>query len=531
MKINNLRERFHLILIFLALILIFLASYLLHLHTIAYVESDFQGYALGSKRIFFGQLPYVDFFSHKPPLHFLLLLPANLIGGNYFSFFFVHLFYVAFANTLIYYIAFSISKDFKHTSGIVAWSSFVLLTSIQFTRDPHSSNGTLNGSILYPSIIFSLLAFIFIIKLLNSSISDIKIKQICYISGLLSACCFLVRFSLVPTIIFFIILVRAHLSGNWPIRKIALSTAYFAIGNLTIFIPILIYLEFSLFYIYDNLIKFNLEYSGFRSGILTRLLKAGENFLYFLNYCSLLFYLLIFSFLSHLFLSLKGITQKIDLIKIKDYPTFYLIIYFILELMQLSLSGTGQKLYPYFNLFVPFSILLGLSLTRSFCPIFAKHTSWILSIIFLVSLTFYSNKIMQWRIERELPSVIRWENEKYIANRIKPHLEGGIHDLFTLDFMSFLYLETNTVPPKKMHNFVVHDPNKIYNNKKLIYGITEKKTWEYLFANPPKVITRAVKRVFAPQAKKLLERYRLFGSWKTHFVDIEVYIRNDVPHY
>ena len=80
-----------------------------------------------SKGLLNGLLPYRDYFDHKPPsIYFLLLMPVKFFGGNLFG----YRAFVLLINILTSFFVYKIADIYKKGSGFLAGVSYIFIVYI-----------------------------------------------------------------------------------------------------------------------------------------------------------------------------------------------------------------------------------------------------------------------------------------------------------------------------------------------------------------------------------------------------------------
>ena len=252
----------------IALIGILILTGLLHLGTFCGLDTDFQAYSLYSTLIYNGHTPYVDFFTHKPPLYFYLLLPGNLLGGRLISFFWVHLAYVSLLNCLLFYYATTLTEKFSLFRGFCAWLLFNMITVARFF-----AYGNLNGSIVYVSLGFSLLAFFLLLKVRKCEERYHCFLRSAFLAGIFSSLSFLTRFGLAPNFVLLAVLCHLVFAQRVSWKGVVSLIISYGTGRIIPIVIMLAVLGFPIKESYEQLIEFNFLYSGLsNSNILLSLL-------------------------------------------------------------------------------------------------------------------------------------------------------------------------------------------------------------------------------------------------------------------
>ncbi len=205
---------------------VFSITIIFHLATFAGLDTDLQAYSLYSKLVFNGQIPYLDFFTHKPLLYFLMLRPGNWLGGYLISFFLVHLVIVGLAGLIIYRYASRISPSAGIHIGLWSWALFSLLTVVQFL-----GYGNLNGCIIYPVLAINLIAFQQILVIHeNARAQEPLASSRVFLVGLLTGAAFAIRLSLSVSLIFAILLVYFLATRLITWRAFIKTSAIYLVG-------------------------------------------------------------------------------------------------------------------------------------------------------------------------------------------------------------------------------------------------------------------------------------------------------------
>ncbi len=575
----------------IALLTVGILTVIFHVGTFFGLDSDFQGHALRSRLVFLGQNPYVDFFDHKPPLYYFILLPGNLLGAHLVSFFVVHLFYLIILGLLLFYYGWkNFSKD-SFAFGFITFFIFMFLTAVQFLR-----YGNLNGGIIYPVVIFNLLVFIKTFELLSNKNIEIRMwpKKIVFI-GFLSGCSFLTRFNITPVLLvaagfLFLLFIRRFTLGN----IIKLGMVYSISFLLPLIVFWLIY-QPPLDIIYNQLIVYNYFYShseqisslffaaivtiiGFikysilpiltcLTGLTIYIVHYGRNtkritgsvmFLMLIGLPFLLSYesqnpvvfgrystnfmVLITAYVTvmvvSLFLTIFSVKtmgfnsrSKIDQRQPSSIYIIFLLIYLTFELLSVVPQKIGMKNYPFFPSFIPITLLSSISL--SYISLFFRHPKRIhyvfaTSICTLVLIVFFG-KVFLYR--EYFSSRLEWP-EKEIVKRIESLIQEQ-DDLFTIDYCPYIYLETNTIPP--IDRFWYYYPKwSIYGTKPNVEEILLSK----LVDNPPKLLityshnnsnNKPRNYPYPYQLDELLLDYKIIGNYKISYGNqtLVLYLREE----
>ena len=510
-----------------ALFTVVILTVIFHAGTIFGLDSDFQGYALRSRLVFLGQTPYVDFFDHKPPLYYFILLPGNLLGGHLLSFFVIHLLYLSFLSILLFHYGRRIASGNNMMAGFIVVLLFLYLTAVQFF-----CGNNLNGGIVYPVIIFNLLVFFKTYKFLLNENSEFKTqtKQIVVI-GLLSGCSFLTRFSSTPALLvssaFLFLLLFKQVSLP---RIIKLGVVYSVAFVVPTILFLLIYWP-PLDILYDQLIKYNYFYS--HSNELGSFIKGPAfTLLGFMKYSVLPIFICLTGF-SVCFVKkelrisipklgiIAGIITFILAIGLlallnhqSQYPEFFgrysmkvmtvIIFYFLIVILsfvatvfskkiQYIIAGSRTKKRPTSYLLICFLLiyltfeLLSVLLQKTgmkgypFFPTFIPITFLaLISISHLSSLFRYPRRIFRtFSVVLSLFVLFAfigtvYSNTDYIITRVQwpekkliekvKSLVQKPDDLFTIDYCPYIYLETNTIPP--IERFWYYEPKwSMYGTK------------------------------------------------------------------
>lgn len=154
------------------------------------MDSDFQLYALLSKMIYAGKIPYVDYFDHKPPFFPIALLPGNLLGGSFIHFGATLAFYVGCLYLLLYRFSYFI---FNKSCNLALLTVFVFsILTVGIFRD----NGYINGAIILFNLFVNLIGLnIIATRIFDSSLDSKKEPLILISLGVIGAIAFLTRFS------------------------------------------------------------------------------------------------------------------------------------------------------------------------------------------------------------------------------------------------------------------------------------------------------------------------------------------------
>ncbi len=607
---------------------ILIITVLLHLPTLAGYDYDFQAYSLYSRLVYSGMVPYLDFFTHKPPLYFLMLLPGNWLGGHLISFFLVHLIIVGLAGLVIYRYASRLSSPAEAHIGLWAWALFLLLTVAQFM-----GYGNLNASIIYPVLVLNLIAFqqtLVIHKdtLARESLAGSRV----FLVGLLTGAAFAIRLSLSVSLVFAILLIYLLATRLITWRSFIKSGAIYLVGfAIPVFLTLMLIGGPSRA-MYEDLILFNKLYANtsrsaslvvsivknfaflifgllkhahillpfallpilvfliewkrylnrrnvaLLAAVLTILLpllligKSGDPTilgLYSLRkFTIILLYLIVWLaalgsvlFYRPLAAFLPRVTDKIANLK---FPQMYWLFFYLLaEILMVTLQGKGDRQYIVFPVFVPLVILTAFfienimaQLTRylhsdflsaHYRRLVSAGLFGLLAVGYLFSYSIHSEKISQVNPLGQMGNLISrlssgdlatlgqdytWQDQQLIE-AIKFHAPGST-DLFTLDFIGYLYLETDKLPPIR-HNFYA----KLYWTYFDARPEREQELWDELKTINPRVVViplRVQKKGYVPEAhvpeaaRDLLSRYRKLGTYPTSYggaTEVDLYVLID----
>lgn len=508
----------------LTLFLVFVGTSLLHVGTFSGLDSDFQAYALFSKLIYNGQTPYVDFFTHKPPLYSYLLLPGNLLGGRLISFFILHLIYVSLVNCLVFYIAATLTKKFSLFRGVCAWLLFSMVTVVQFF-----SYGNLNGSIVYVSLGFSLITFLLLLRIKERmEEGQSNIGHIALAAGVFSSLSLLTRFGVAQNFVFIVLICYLLFVQKVSWKDIFTLVVFYGTGFLVPVVIMLVVLGFPFKELYEQLIVFNslmalnlqnLETSStflLSKAILGKLVGYGGILLRYTWFLVIICFVAFFS-ASYNFLKAKQEENK-KLAIFSNLNKFlnnsvapWLIIYFIAELFMVSLQGTWAKEYPFFPVFAPLSLLTSLSAVYFTTLVHNQKLMkqlllWVIVLVFVFRFGFAF-----YGAAEKLTSVLNWP-ESQLIGEIKRNIRNN-HDLFTLDFQAYIYLETGTIPPKGRYGSYIDWQWNFWGSKPDM----ERDLWQQLESNPPTVVTRRKGVPVPDSAVTFMSKYRKAGTFPASY--------------
>lgn len=504
---------------------VFILSGLLHLGTFAGLDSDFQFYSLCSKMIYNGCKPYVDFFDHKPPLYYYMLLPGNWVGGTYISFFFVQLFYVGLINVLIFICGARVTANFSFSTGLWAWLFFNLITIVQFF-----DYGNLNGGIVYVATAFNLISFFLILNAKQQfEHQGVVKKPLIFSAGVFSALSFLTRFSLSSASIFILVILYLFFLRKASVKNTLTFLCFFVIGFFLPLILIFIVMGTPLNVLYDNLIVFNSIYAHLHGGNTLEVLNAkkhdlAQTELWLQVYALPLIRVIMAAFIINLYdfrqksAGQRSFWSQLDHIFNNPF-TIWLILYSMIELFLVGLQGTADKNYPFFSVFAPLSILAAVALC--YITINLKFSRiWIT--IFFCLFFLHELKVPVPQAWQQASAVSRWPESKLIAD-IKKHIKHN-RDFFTLDYQAYIYLETNTIPPISRCYAGGYSWDFLGTRPALA-----KDFWRQLEDAAPRVVTRPVKSLLSDSGVKFLLNYEEFGVYRVSYrsEDIVLYVRKE----
>ena len=489
----------------------FVLGVALHFPTYSGMDSDFQGYALYSKQIFHGQTPYVDFFSHKPPLYFYLLLPGNFLGGTLFSFFLIHLAIVGSVGVLIFIYGSRLTKIKDYRMGAWAWLLFHSIEVSQFLN-----YGTLNGSIVYPTMGMGFMVFIFSMEIKNRVIAKDKgLIPLTIAAGFLSGASLFTRFGVEHNFIFvavigFLLLIK---KANW--KQSALLLILYGIGVATFSIIMLAVIGFPLQEMFEDLIVFNRNYlrlpaevtPNYIIHLLERISNAVKTFIEFAFIPSLICLIAIFAWIA------TKPTPKAIITFLKDDVIFWLLLYLCVELVSVGFQGGGKKIYIYFPPFIPICLLASYSI-QTFNKLlnYPVHFSKIITSLLLVLMYVEYNEGVD-KSMYNINLVRKWPESELIAE-IKKYSELK-NDLFTIDFRAYIYLETNMLPPIEHNNYYSPTWNLYSKN-----GLErENKILTRLEQFSPRVVTINPDwpRPANDRIHSFLSNYKKYGTYQTSY--------------
>ncbi|MBU1055290.1 MAG: hypothetical protein KKC46_15925 [Proteobacteria bacterium] len=397
-----------------------------------------------------------------------------------------------------------------------------MITVVQFF-----GYGNLNGSIVYVSIGFNLISFILLATVKTNIEAGRDNLLLVFFAGVCSGLSFLTRFGMAPNIIFIMLLMYLIFQKKYSGKDIIALTVCYGIGFFIPVAVILYVLGFPFKIIYEQLIVYNSLYSHLGKSTFALLQIFGRPLIYgvyLIKYAKPLI-IICFLALSYSLYANKKEDGKFVFIKnanrlFKNSVVVWLVIYLLAELFMVALQGTGLKQYPFFAVFVPLSLLAALSLE------YIIKINKILSSQFVfrifVTLFLIQFGVAFYHAGDRLVSVLKWP-ESQLASEIKRYAKNN-HDLFTLNFQGYIYLETGLIPPVTRNCYI--DSHWNYFDKR---PDLERYIWQGLEDNLPAVVTRAVKNTIPDSAVLFMSHYREVGVYPTNYSgDTMLYIRKEL---
>lgn len=499
-----------------AFAIVFFTTVLLHLGTFSGLDNDLQYYGLNAVQVLNGYEPYVDFFDHKPPLYFYMLLPGALLGGRFFSFFIVHLVYAGLVNVLIFYCGMNLTKERSLSRGLWAWLLFCSVTVIQFFRLYNIS-----GSIIYVSMGFALAGFVFLMKIKDYMEENRNVGWTAFIAGVLGSLSFLTRYGMIPDFAVLALLCALFMIQKVSMKRIIHVLLCYGAGFLVPVLLMLFIIGFNFKGIYDYV--FALNYVNEPVSF------AGKSFLY--KYAILfktsITYLIIYS--DYLILTtLLGLilflcshfqggkdrnTGPFSFHGFKSYcmnsTVPWLVVYLAAEFIMIILQKRFDKGYIYFPAFIPLALLAALSLHYLTTIVNnGKSLTGLLNLFIIpVFVLMFSYSVFTSR--HQISAVLKWP-ESRLVSEIRKHIKNK-NDLFTLDYLPYMYLETGTMPPKGRHN---HYSDWIWDFSGTRPELKDA-FWKELEDNPPTVVTRESTIPLPESAERFMSMYRRAGTYQT----------------
>ncbi len=484
------------------------------------MDTDFHGAAMFSERIASGLRPYSDFFTHKPPLFFYMLLPGSILGGSYWDYFAVYLGMVGVFHAVVAYFLFQIVPG---RSGVLA-SVFTLVLYTATTFLPNMSYGNLNGSIMIPIMIVSLIAVLFLDEAVRRLAQGRNADVPVFIAGLLCAIGFWTRFSLAPyglVVVMGLFLGVIHRVQRPVLIRLGLL---FAASQFLVTLLILWVLGFPLGEMFDQLITFNRAYAAMGNASMSE--AVAENvWVYFLTVGKMVFPIVA------VFLVWGGIALgtiflqpgKMDLSAIVRDPESTirrnrrnLIVWLLLlagfEFGMVLLQGQKTKAYPYFPCVLYLSIVAGIAgadavrrLSRSTGKVLFKPVLLAALVVFFL---LYEHAIH--KNVRRISEVLEFPDAELIEV-LKQHIEG-LSDLYTFDYAAYLYLETGTLPPIGHNSYVPFRWTAVGTKPEQVHEIMRE-----LERAAPKVVVRREKTRIPGFAQDFFSHYRKIGSYPVSY--------------
>ena len=212
--------------------------------------------------------------------------------------------------------------------------------------------------------------------------------------------------------------------------------------------------------------------------------------------------------------------KKIPLIQ------YILLGYLVLEYIQITIFGTGTKQYPFFFIFAPVCLIIGLLFNNLYrsgnstiykykeIELLTRYNRLVPTLVLILFCVYNYNQNFTSNIERinsinPLEHIYSLINKKYIRSWPEQKLIEYINqnkksdkDYYNFHRGAYLYLETNTIPPIHVYAYRQHWWNGWGTNYE-----NEKKLTEDLINLKPSIITASKDRLIPDKFKTFFDNH------------------------
>ena len=404
---------------------------LFSLPTIFGFDSDFAYYSTAAKMLENGMGMYGQVYDHKPPLYHHVMSMGEYINKVFttklLGFYTVHFLILA---SFYFSCMLLLKQVFQSIKMSISLQTIILLFSVIVATFiiPRIHYSNLNGGIVYFATTFEILAISLLLKIHTQNGGKLSLIKHFLILSALSTAALIARlqFSAFLTICIFIIISKdSWLSVIYSLFKFILISTLFLLLVFIILVD-----DFKI--TYQALIVDNILYTG------------GKNYTYF-DYFKEIYLIARKNIYSGLFIIITICitiiqTQSIKLVVIKVCKTLsnkiflILITYLIIAFINICLVRANGNPYQYY-IFSPIFIIACLYFIKANSSKEVFLTLTVTATIFTIALYAFSLKNVKPR---------NWNTDETISI-----LNAGLskdEQFFTVDFNSWLYLLTDTLP-------------------------------------------------------------------------------------
>ena len=505
--------------------------------TIFGMDTDFQGYIFDTVSLLHGRIPYAEFFDNKPPGLWLLLAagqplasipvwleaqyPAllnTIVANPMLPYFLVHLVIVFACNALMFAI---VRRLHGGTTGF--WGGLIAVLVFQVpTIGMSCGYGMLNGSIVFASVLFTLVTLMFCIRL-REALDRGETRaahRLAVLVGFSAGMAFIIRFSPVPALLIAATVLAYAWRTGWR-RANGYTVAVSAAAGMIV--PCLVALALARFdvgLVREKLFFWNAMYLAHRGNLLHGLLSAGRDVLFYGAVPCVLLSALLFRRFHETGKREFG-PQLRNLISNPDHAL--LLLYVVLELGAMVLSRTNGKQYMSYSFMAAMSLSIGFlaAQERSRRGFDARPLGYVAAGLVATVLLLVGVSLVYYKHQNAV--VLRWPDQA-LAEKIRSYAPGPT-DYYALDYRSYLYVALGKFPPVAIPYFD-QDAWSYFGARPNEYA----RTWKLLEAASPRAVTLNTDSLLTGNVdrKRFLRNYCIEWAYQTIYRgDAVLVVRRD----